>query len=175
LLIMSYVRTNVLIAQLRSRLEALPLSPDSDEKLFQRVGVFGANRLVEAIEATVASEARVCFIVPGGDTHSNSQPDALLVHSRRTTRLALIIADRVMDAASDAAVVGGPHTAGILDLKDAVIEHLTREPLPLPGVALVPAEGEPFIVSRDEPATLGREAWLQWLTTYAGAERVAVP
>jgi hypothetical protein len=172
---MSYVRTTLLIEKLTERLAAIPLQPASDEKLFQRVGVFGANRLVEAIEATFASEARVCFIVPGGDAHQNSQPDALLVHSRRTTRLALLIADRVMDSNSAAAVMGGPNSVGILALKDEVIEQLTTQPLAISGVALVPTEGEPMVISKEDATSLGREVWLQWFTTYAGQTRVAIP
>lgn len=174
---MSYVRTTDLIAALSDRLESLPVSTTNDEKLFQRVGVFGANRMVEALKATFATESRVCFIVPGGDSHQDSQPDALMVHSRRTTRVALLIADRVMDPASPAAVIGGVHAVGILALKDAVLESITQTPLAIRGVAFVPGDGEPIVISSEDPGAgeIGREAWLQWLRTYAGETVISVP
>lgn len=174
---MSYIDTNKIVAALADRLESLTLSLTNQEKLLQRVDVFGANRLVEAMKATFASEARVCFIVPGGDTHQNSQPDALAVHSRRTTRIALLFADRVMDSTSSEAVTGGKNAVGILALKDAIASDLTDRPLALPGVALIPTEGEPIVISPEDSnaGTIGREAWLQWFATYAGETVIAVP
>jgi hypothetical protein len=82
-----------------------------------------------------------------------------------------------MDRADAGAVIGNAHAVGILALKDAVLADLAETPLELPGVALVPADGEPFVIEDPErPAgNLGREVWLQWLTTSAGEAVIAIP
>lgn len=172
---MAYIRTTTLIEALRERLASLKIT-GTDMPLFERVGVFGANQLMKAMQATFASEARVCFIVPGGDAHTNSRPDALMVQSRRDTRVALLIADRAI--ATEAALIGGQHAHGILNLKDDVLEDLTSNPLALPGLAFVPTEGEPMMIAPETPqqaGNLGRECWLQWLSTYAGSTKIGIP
>jgi hypothetical protein len=173
---MAFVRTTKLIALFEERLKSLKIE-GSAEPLFQRVGVFGANQLVAAMRATFASENRVCFIVPGGDTHANSQPDVLMVHSKRNTRIALLIADKAFDQKSTAALIGGPDNVGILELKDQLIENLTTVPMTLADVAFVPSEGEPMLIEPEHKnaGTAGRECWLQWFTTYAGSEVISIP
>ncbi len=175
---MPFVPTVKLVQSLRDFLAGLKMEEGSDEPLFQQVGFFGANRLVEAIKTTFASEDRVCFIVPGGDNHAN-QPagSALMIFSQRTTSVALLIADRSMN--TEARLVGDQHTAGILALKDRVLQALCDQPLPLPGLAFVPTQGEPMMIEQNGSASgsgmMGRECWLQWLSTYAGSEKIAVP
>jgi hypothetical protein len=174
---MPYLRTAVAIAALRERLTALTLGAEHDDtRLFERVGVFGANRLVQAMRATFASEARVCFIVPGGDTYKETR-DRDFVFSQRTTRFALLIADRALDTEKEAGVMGGPQNPGILEMKDVMIELLLAEPFAIPDLAFTPAEGEPLVIDEagKNAGNIGRECWLQWLTCYAGSTRTAIP
>jgi hypothetical protein len=175
---LSFTRTVALVEKLKARLESLKLDPGaaSSDPLFQRVGCFGANRLVAAMKATFASEQRVCFIVPGGDSHANLV-DATIVRSVRTTKVALLIADRALDADKVAALVGGTNAIGILTMKDLVIEDLFATPFTDSALAFVPAEGEPLVITdAEKPAgNLGRECWLQWLHCYAGEDLAAVP
>lgn len=174
---MPFLRTTTLIDILKARLESLPLEPESPEKLFNRVGVFGANQLVEAMRATFAAEQRVAFIVPVGDTHAATR-DRNVVYAQRTTKLVVLIADRAMDKARSEALVGGPRNRGILEMKDDVTINLTSVPFAdHVDLAFVPAEGEPLMIQEDgKPAgNLGRECWAQHLTCYAGSARVVIP
>lgn len=175
---MAFVPTVDLVTALRDFLVALKVTDGAEEPLFERVGLFGANQLVAALKATFASERRVCFIVPGGDNYAN-QPagSALMVFSQRTTSVALLIADQSMEV--EARLVGNAHTVGILALKDRVVEALCASPLPFASLAFVPTQGEPMMIEQNGAnsgaGTLGRECWLQWLSTYAGAEKIGVP
>lgn len=178
---MSFLHTNDVIALLQERLESLTLSADesqagSEEKLFQRVGAFGANRLAAAMKATFASEQRVCFIVPGGDKHAGSR-DAVMLRSVRSTRVALLIADKAFDPDKTAALIGGLANIGILEMKDRVIDDLVSTKFTRADFVIEPAEGEPMVISDSEKqaGNLGRECWLQWLGCYAGEARQAVP
>lgn len=175
---MPFTPTVTLIAALRDYLRALRIEDGSEEPLFEQVGLFGANQLVAALKSTFTSMGRVCFIVPGGDNHANAPAgDSLMVYSRRTTSVALLIADRAMDV--EARLVGDAHTVGILALKDRVVQALCDQPLPFASLAFVPTQGEPMMIEQNGvhsgAGTIGRECWLQWLSTYAGSERIAVP
>lgn len=176
---MSFVRTGDLIATLQARLAALALEPGNPgnaDRLFQRVGAFGANRLSQAMKATFAAEQRVCFIVPGGDKHATTR-DRLALRSVRTTALALLIADRAFDSNRDDALVGGPQNLGILELKDRVIDDLFDSPFTAGDLAFAPGDGEPLIIEGQDKAAgnLGRECYLLWLHAYAGERRVSIP
>ncbi|MBM3852449.1 MAG: hypothetical protein FJ399_04755 [Verrucomicrobia bacterium] len=178
---MAFLHTNDAIALLLERLASLTLPSDESqanpaEKLFQRVGAFGANRLVSAMRAVFASEQRVCFIVPGGDTYSGAR-DALMLRSVRRTRLALLIADQAFDKDKTAALVGGPGNLGILAMKDRVIDDLVTAKFSREDFAIEPAEGEPLVIAEadQKSGNLGRECWLQWLACYAGESRCAIP
>lgn len=173
-----FVRTTDLVAKLQARLESLPLHEDTDssERLFQRVGPFGANRLVAALKAVFATEQRVCFIVPGGDDHSSTRGSTML-RSVRTTKLALLIADRALDTDKTAALIGGADAVGILTLKDRVIEDLFAHPFTDGDLAFAPTTGEPLVITdADKPAgNLGRECWVQWFSAYAGEAMASIP
>ncbi|HLP01675.1 MAG TPA: hypothetical protein VK163_06590 [Opitutaceae bacterium] len=165
---MPLVSTVTIIEALRSHLTALPAIPaqPDGEKLFGRVGYFGANRLAEAMKSVFAIEQRVCFIVPGGDTHEGKVEGRHLL-TKRTTRLALLIADRSL-ADRDAALTG------MLELKDRVVRELSEEPAA--GLCFEPGEGEAIVIeSKDAPAgTIGRECWLQWFSIPAGTGRAVI-
>jgi hypothetical protein len=162
--------TVTIIAALRTHLAALPLDPaqtrDSAEKLFQRVGYFGANRLAEAMKSVFAVEQRVCFIVPGGDSHTG-QIEGRHLLSKRTTKLALLIADRVLGDKESA-------LTGMLELKDRVVHELSEEPAA--GLCFEPGDGEAIVIeAKDAPAgTIGRECWLQWFSIPAGTARATL-
>lgn len=175
---MPFTHTNDLIEALMERLKSLKLdaaNAPAGEALFQRVGAFGANRLVEAMKSVFAAEQRVCFIVPGGDGHSN-QRDRNLLFSQRNTRIALLIADRSMDADKTAALVGGRNNLGILTMKDRVIDDLMANPFNALDMAFEPGDGEPLLITDQEKSAnnVGRECWLQWLGAYAGSARIAL-
>ena len=168
---MALTRTNVLIEALRDHLAALPLDPaqagvQNAEPLFQRVGTFGAKRMADAMRSIFASEQRVCFIVPGGDSHTGTIEGRHLL-SKRTTRLALLIADRSLVDADTA-------LAGLLDLKDRTVHALCEEPAP--GLLFEPGVGEPIVIEpADKPAgNLGRECWIQWISIPAGTARATL-
>lgn len=180
---MAFTRTTKLIELLKARLESLPLvegDTNGGERLFQRVGVFGANRLKQALAATFASEQRVAFIVPVGDNHGSDR-GRLVLTSERTTSLVVLMADRVMDKTSAAAVIGGPHSIGILDMKDRVIENLTEVPFAeISDLCYAPAKGEPLILQDAGSGStgsgdLGRECWAQEFSTYAGLIHQNIP
>lgn len=180
---MAFIRTTVLIALLQARLVSLKIdtaAPASEEnKLFERVGIFGANQLEAAMKATFASEQRVAFIVPVGDSHRNDRGRTVIL-SQRTTRLVLLIADRSMDKGKTEALIGGNRNVGILDMKDLVIDDLFANPFGEPvDLAFEPGEGEPLMLQgADKPAgagNLGRECWAQQLTAYAGQDRAVIP
>ena len=180
---MAFIRTTVLIALFKARLESLKIDPAKpaaeDNRLFQRVGIFGANQLEEALKATFASEQRVAFIVPAGDTHATDR-DRTVIWSQRRTRLVLLIADRALDKAKPDALVGGAKNLGILEMKDLVIEDLFANPFnDPPDLAFEPGEGEPLMLQgADKTAgagNLGRECWAQQLIAYAGQDRAVVP
>lgn len=173
---MPFLATNAVIAALRDRLSALRLADAGDAPLFERVGVFGAGGLTAAVQATFASEARVCFIVPGPEEHSNRLSESL-VYSQRQTTLVLLIADRALDTEREDAVTGGPRNPGILALKDAVIDDLFANPFTVAGLAFAPARGEPLMIEAQSRSSgnLGREVWQQSLTAYAGNHRQAIP
>lgn len=176
---MAYRTTVEVIEALQTRLASLRLDPanaGNQEKFFQRVAAFGANRLAEAMKAVFASEQRVCFIVPGGDKYSGTR-DRNVLFSQRSTRLALLIADRAMDIEKNAALIGGPAALGILAMKDRVITDITTNAFTGPDLAFEPAEGEPLMIDNADKAAgnLGRECWMQWLGVYAGSARIAIP
>lgn len=176
---MSYHHTTKIMTALAERLRSLVV-PDTTEALFGRVGFFGANQMVKALSATFASEDRVGFIVPGGDQHSGEPIGELEVHSRRQTRLCLLIADRAFDIDHDDAVMGGPANVGVLNLKDFIIDELTARPIAIDaahGFALVPSNGEPLLIENADKAggNLGRECWQQWFLCYAGTAHIALP
>lgn len=176
---MSYKATVDVIEALQSRLASLRLEPENagnQDKLFQRVAAYGANRLAAAMKAVFASEQRVCFIVPGGDKYSGVR-DRNVLFSQRSTRLALLIADRAFDQDKNAALIGGPGALGILAMKDRVIADLTTNAFAGPDLAFEPAEGESLMIENSDKAAgnLGRECWLQWLGVYAGSARIAIP
>lgn len=172
--------TATLIALLQVHLAGLPLNPmqPASEKLFQRVGTFGAAQLAQAMRTTFASEARVAFIIPGPEAH-HARRDRSLVFLTRTTRLAVLIADRALSGPSPDALTGGPHALGTLALKDRLIESLIEAtPSTWPAdLAFVPDAGEPLMIGEADKAAgnVGREVWLQWFTAYAGTARQAVP
>lgn len=165
---MPFTSTNSLIEALRTHLAALPFDPalPAGEKLYHRVGTFGAKRLAEAMRSIFAAEQRVCFIVPGGDSHEG-QVDGRHLLSKRTTRLALLIADRSLVDADTA-------LASLLLLKDRTVHELCEAPAP--GLLFEPGDGEPLVVEpADKPAgNLGRECWLQWLSIPAGTARATL-
>lgn len=178
---MSFLHTNDAIALLKERLESLTLQSGESQanpadRLFQRVGAFGANRLVAAMKAVFASEQRVCFIVPGGDRYTGAR-DAVMLRSVRSTRIALLIADQAFDKDKTAALIGGTSNIGILEMKDRVIDDLVTTKFARADFVIEPAEGEPLVIadSEKQAGNLGRECWLQWLGCYAGEARVAVP
>ena len=176
---MAFVYTTTLVERLRTRLESLKLEPtaqNNQEKLIQRVGAFGANRMAAAMKATFASEQRVVFIVPGGDNHANTR-ERLMLRSVRTTSFALLIADQAHDAKHEAALLGGANALGILTMKDRIIDNLFDEPFTEADLVFAPGDGEPLIIQdSDRPANnLGRECYLLWLHAYAGERRAAVP
>lgn len=178
---MAFLHTNDVIELLQERLASLTLKTTESQanpgdKLFQRVGAFGANRLVAAMKAVFASEQRVCFIVPGGDRYGGNR-DAVMLRSVRSTRIALLIADKAFDAGKTDALTGGPANIGILAMKDRVIDDLVTNKFSLADFVVEPSEGEPLVISDTDKQSgnLGRECWLQWLGCYAGEARIGVP
>lgn len=188
---MSFLHTVDILALFQERLASLTLAAGESclprlgagtaqaqpaERLFQRVGAFGANRLVAAMQAVFAAEQRVCFIVPGGDKHTGTR-DPVMLRSVRRTSLALLIADKAFDKDKTAALIGGPANVGILELKDRVIDDLVTTPFTRADFAIEPGDGEPLIIAESDKqaGNLGRECWLQWLGVYAGESRSAIP
>lgn len=175
---MSFLHTNTLIELLRARLESLPLDPalEGGERLFQRVAVFGANGLAEAMKATFASEQRLAFIVPVGDAYTGERSRTVLF-SQRSTSLVVLLADRAYNQVTAEAVVGGPNAIGILAMKDRVVDNLTQVAFATADLSFNPGEGEPLVIEPEQRSagSLGRECWAQRFTIYAGEIRLAIP
>lgn len=178
---MAFIHTTALIQTLRERLESLPLDPAQQtgptNRMFERVGVFGANQLEQALKATFASEQRVAFIVPVGDEHQGER-SRLVLTSERYTSLVVLMADRALDKVSSAALVGGPHSLGILEMKDRVIDNLTEVPFAAVDLCFAPRKGEPLMIqdpSSPGSGNLGRECWAQEFHTYAGLIHQTIP
>lgn len=175
---MPLLRTTALLEILADRLRGLRTEPEGGSALFQRVGCWGANQLAQALAATFATEARVCFLVPAGDAHQ-VQRDTQKMTVRRSTRLVLLLADRSFSADSEAALLGGsPNSVGILDMKDQVLEDFLTNPFTEPELAIEPGAGEPLLLEQGGSHTSqnrGRECWSQAIAVYGGLARVAVP
>lgn len=172
---MPWIPTTAILLALQHRLQGLRVDADDAQSplLFQRVGLFGTARLAEALKSVFASEARVAFIVPGSESYDGGETDSLLIRRRRSTRLALLLADAAPGGGERApGLVGGPTTVGILGLKERVIDNLMQHPFTTPaGLAFLPAEGEPLILEATTPGPPGRECWLQWLIAAAGSAK----
>lgn len=176
---MAYLPTIKILEELKARLDTLrtDAADAQSERLFQRVAYFGANRMAQAMQSVFASERRVAYLVPGGDTYTGRNDAALLVHSQRMTRVALLIADQAVDLDRDDALMGGVASVGILAMKDRIVDELMTTPFTVPGLAFVPAEGEPLVIEPTErkAGNIGRECWLQWLVAYAGSAKANIP
>lgn len=172
---MPFVHTIDLLETLKTRLESLVAVAGEEAKAFERVEIFGAQKLAAALKATFASEARVCFVVPTGDVHQ-AQRDRNFLFVQRETDLVLLIADRVMDLRHSEALVGGKSSIGILELKDRVIDDLFASPIEGVDLAFVPGHGEALMIEAKDNAAgnLGREVWAQQFSTYAGSARRAI-
>jgi hypothetical protein len=174
---MPFLHTTELLETLKTRLESLrvdPANPES-EKLFQRVGYFGASKLNDALKATFAAEQRVCFIVPAGDNHTNIR-NRSFTWATRGTKIVLLIADRALEKVNQEALVGGPKTLGVLELKDLVIDDLFANAFAdVPDLAFEPGDGDVLIIGNEKnPADLGRECYMQHFTAYAGQAQRAI-
>lgn len=165
---MPLLATVPLLERLRAHLAALPFDPalPAGEKLFHRVSAFGAKRMADAMKSIFAAEQRVCFLIPGGDSHTGKIEGRHML-ATRTTRIALLIADRSLGDC-DAAL------AGMLALKDRTVFELSEDPAS--GLCFEPGDGEPIVIEpADKPAgNLGRECWLQWFSVPAGTARATL-
>lgn len=178
---MPFIHTTTLIDLLKARLENMKIDADKPEspenRLFQRVAVFGAAQLDEAFKATFAAEQRVSFIVPVGDRHPNDR-GRLVLTSQRETSLVVLMADRAVNKAKAEAIVGGPNAIGILEMKDTVIDNLTTVPFSTADLCFAPGEGEPLMIQgegKTNTGNLGRECWAQRFNVYAGEICQAIP
>lgn len=179
---MAFTPTADLLASLETLLKGLPLDPaqpvaGGGAPLFSRVALFGTAQLTAALKGVFAAEARICYIVPAGDDYDyDADTVRQLLAARRSTRVVLLIADRALDTASTAALLGTGGVGGILGLKDRVVAALTT-PATAGGRTYIPENGLPVVIAdADRPAgNLGRECWQQPFLIPAGQIRQPVP
>ena len=165
---------------LKTALEALRLNQvEGFETEIDAVTAFAAVRIYahEGISAAIADTRtygdRLAFIVPTERRFENALEGRTL-KSRQHVGCVLLLADRVYGN-RPAATTGNDKTPGIIALSEMVASQLSGVDLGLSGVCLLPGDGQPFTLSKDDQDDLpGREVWAQEFSTPAGVLTVGL-
>lgn len=158
-----FVPTLEMLNSLKAACEAIELVPG--ERMFQAVKVFHTPDVVRALRELHAFQKRGCFLIPGGDEFENEKVGQSL-RSAATREFVMLICDQNV-ASMTAAAVGDEKTAGIVRMKDLVVESLLGSQLSASTqlVRLRPTESEPIeITIEDAKKQPGRQVWqMTWL------------
>lgn len=158
-----------LYASLSAALSAIPLGPDyGDEKLFERVELYGNASLARALADLVITEGRVCLVVPTAVRRLN-EAHGTSVMTRRFLQVDLLIADRAFYQAPRAAVFGGDRNAGVIEMGELVERALAGIDLSEYGPAIFEDGVQQTLTSEERKTTPGRETWVQTLLLPAGS------
>ncbi|MBX3736741.1 MAG: hypothetical protein KF715_08635 [Candidatus Didemnitutus sp.] len=164
------LKTSVLCAGLKAKLEAIDHPTLEGEKLFEVVAFHENKNLGEALQDLVVVKKRVCFIVPQGDRFESKKEGRSQV-SDRFTSIDLLYADTAYTKGGNAAVFGGPNNVGVIAMNEITLEVIAKDPQ-LGGLrwcALQPTEGAKIeMAAADAKAASGREAWVQNYETPSG-------
>jgi hypothetical protein len=178
-MINTFVHTLDLLVALKTAIAALQLPATYDTvpdypKAFTSVEIYRSQNLLKALEELIVQEDRVCFIVPGGDTH-NSETLGNVMQLSRATDIHLLLADRIYGD-KNAPLIGETGTGpGVIVLKDVLIDGLVGKTFDFKNVVLAPTSGEPFhLTDRERENATGRDCWAQSFTTRAGLAKVAI-
>lgn len=151
----------------------------SDPKLFEEIAFYPAENLGRALLDLRIMRARVCLVIPQGDSYENQKAGSV-ASSARTTQFMLIIADR--DFSIDAKQMGSTRQSpGILNLKELTVRLLTQKSFVVEGRIIFFAPSDGAVVQWDlkedkAPAAdpKGRESWTQLFVANAGDQRTEV-
>lgn len=175
----TFVKTLDLVIALKAAIAALQL-PNTYSAIegypaaFQVVEVYRSQNLVKALEDMIIQDDRVCFIIPGGDTHDHEKLGNVL-QVKRDTEIHLLFADRNYGKENLALVGEANVSPGVMVLKDILVDGLVGAQLNFNNVVLAPTSGEPFhLTDREREDVTGRDCWAQSFTTYAGAARIGI-
>ena len=160
---MNFIPTYTLLDSLKTFLADLELAPATDEQpavKFDRVEMYSALDLVQALEDLRIFKNRVCLIVPSSDDSENVSEGTELRSSLVRT-FEIIVADRDYGRRQNAST-GDADTLGVIRIKDIVHEKLWGSNLGLEprrlNFRLI--GGEAIVLTQKQRETLsGREAW----------------
>lgn len=152
--------------------DALRASQWNDGTAFEVVERFDSTEIERAFsQILVAHRSRVAFVVLYGESWESPNP-GLLRQSLRSTRVALLISDRVLGDRS-AAIFGGPSNPGCLALKDVAIAAVCGPLISNPaGCDVQPVSVDLMFVERVEESSTklpGRAACLVELVVSGGS------
>ena len=151
--------------------EALRAATWREDNAFEVVARFDSTEIERAFsELLVAHRNRVAFVVVSGESWDTEQVGSLR-HARRTTRMTLLVSDRVLGNRG-AAIFGGPSNPGCLALKDAAMAAVCGPLIANPaGCDVQPVSADLLFVERVEDSGSklpGRAACLVELLAYGG-------
>lgn len=151
--------------------EALRSAIWGETNAFEVVERFDSTDVARAFSSIlVAHRARVAFVVLSGETWEPTAPGNLR-HAVRTTRVSLLVSDRVLGDRRTA-IFGGGANPGCLALKDVAIAAVCGPLLPNPsGCDVQPSSSDLLFVDQVEessPKLPGRAACLVELVVAGG-------
>lgn len=120
------------LAALKARCEAVQWR---GTPAFGSVRLFDVSSLQEAVTELLASQQRVCFIVPDDEAFENRLQGRKILITRKLP-VALLISDRVLGNRQKALYGDADHTPGALTLAHLVLVAITGELLPKPNAVL---------------------------------------
>lgn len=174
--LVNFIDDAVLLAALKTRIEALDHPTLSGAKLFERVDFHENRNLGDALRDLVITKQRVCLIVPQGEAFETSR-DGSSVKILRQFAFDLLIADRAWTKGGHDAVFGGASNIGVMKMAALTRDWLLAEPqLGLDRfVALAPTDSAMITLADEKVKDVpGRECWVLAWETPAGETTYSV-
>ena len=118
------------------------------QNVFERVDVYDVPRLEQAMTDLLNYKNRIALVVPSYERFTNNAEGGILSEVRRQ-EFVVILSDKDYSPGKPA-IFGDAKRAGIINIKEIVLNELRGASFDLPDVVMAPVDGESIRVAENE-------------------------